>query len=91
MVLQVGASTGKSLYNFAKLIKLKSNFEFNYYSASASFPNGEIIITGGGVSRATILVSPLKKFQCQFLANMYYPRKEHAAIYLNGYMYAIGG
>jgi len=22
---------------------------------------------------------------------MYFPRKEHAAIYLNGYVYAIGG
>lgn len=71
--------------------KQQSSLEFNYYSASTTLPSGEIIITGGGVSRNVILVSPQKNFTCQNLKNMYFPRKEHATVYLNGYVYAIGG
>ncbi|CAD8161521.1 unnamed protein product [Paramecium pentaurelia] len=68
-----------------------NTFDYNYYAAAASLPNGDIIITGGGVSRNAMLISPSKGFQQQALKSMYYPRKEHACVYLDGFVYAIGG
>ncbi|CAK69936.1 unnamed protein product (macronuclear) [Paramecium tetraurelia] len=68
-----------------------NTFDYNYYAAAASLPNGDIIITGGGVSRNAMLISPSQGFQQQALKSMYYPRKEHACVYLDGFVYAIGG
>ncbi|CAD8075185.1 unnamed protein product [Paramecium primaurelia] len=68
-----------------------NTFDYKYYAAAASLPNGDIIITGGGVSRNAMLISPSKGFQQQALKSMYYPRKEHACVYLDGYIYTIGG
>jgi kelch-like protein 10 len=49
------------------------------------------MMTGGGISKATVLISPSKNFSCTPLKNMFFPRKEHATVYLNGCVYAIGG
>ncbi|CAK80422.1 unnamed protein product (macronuclear) [Paramecium tetraurelia] len=68
-----------------------NTFDYNYYAAAASLPNGDIIMTGGGVSRNVMLISPSKGFSQQALKSMYYPRKEHACVYLDGHVYAIGG
>ncbi|CAD8162651.1 unnamed protein product [Paramecium pentaurelia] len=68
-----------------------NTLEYNYYAAAVSLPSGDIIITGGGVSRNTMLISPSKGFQSQALKSMYFPRKEHACVYLDGFVYAIGG
>ncbi|CAD8167625.1 unnamed protein product [Paramecium octaurelia] len=68
-----------------------NTLEYNYYAAAVSLPSGDIIITGGGVSRNTMSISPSKGFQSQALKSMYFPRKEHACVYLDGFVYAIGG
>lgn len=35
--------------------------EFSYYSCAETLPNGDILITGGGISNQTFLVSVQKK------------------------------
>lgn len=33
-----------------------NSLEYNYYAASASLPTGEVIITGGGVSKNVMVI-----------------------------------
>lgn len=40
-----------------------NTLEYNYYAAAVSLPNGDIIISGGGVSKNVMLVSPSRGFQ----------------------------
>ena len=65
-----------------------SKFEFNYYAASATLPEGSSIITGGGSSNSVLIYKDKKLFPAQAMTQI---RKEHAAVYLNSYIYAIGG
>ena len=65
-----------------------SSYEFNYYAAAATLPDGSAIITGGGSSNGVFIYKEKKLYPC---AAMFQIRKEHAAVYLNNYVYAIGG
>ena len=77
--------------NVLNFLLKQNTLEYNYYAAAVSLPSGDIIITGGGVSKNTMLISPSKGFTSQALKSMYFPRKEHACVYLDGFVYAIGG
>jgi kelch-like protein 10 len=48
-------------------------------------------MTGGGKSKQAFLITPLKDFYCLILKSMIHPRREHATIFLNGFIFAIGG
>jgi len=73
--------------------------EFNYYSSAATLPNGNILITGGGISNAvyqiSITSSPSYKSQPQVKItakpSMHQSRKEHASVFLQDSVYVLGG
>ena len=67
---------------------LFSQFEFSYYAAAVTLPDGSALITGGG-SFSTVLHYTDRKLVAK--NSMMQVRKEHAAVYLNGYVYALGG
>lgn len=66
------------------------NVEFNYYSSSCTLPSGDVLITGGGISNSVYLFSTQKALpfpRCP----MIHTRKEHASVFLNSYVYVLGG
>lgn len=65
-----------------------SQYEFSYYAAAVTLPDGSALITGGG-SFSTVLQYKDRKLVAK--SSMLQVRKEHAAVYLNGYVYALGG
>lgn len=64
--------------------------EFNYYSSAATLPTGEIVITGGGITRAASIFNFEQK-KLRPLPEMNEIRKEHATVYLNDGVYVLGG
>ena len=66
----------------------ESKYEFNYYAAAASLPDGSAIITGGGSSSNVYIYKDKKLYPASSMKQI---RKEHAAVYLNNFVYAIGG
>jgi kelch-like protein 10 len=78
----------KIVENTWELRQIDNRFEFNYYSASATLPNGSVLITGGGSSNSVFIYSERKVFPA---CPMNQIRKEHAAVFINNYVYAIGG
>lgn len=67
---------------------LFSQYEFSYYAAAVTLPDGSALLTGGG-SFSTVLHYKDSKLMAK--TSMMQVRKEHAAVYLNGYVYALGG
>jgi hypothetical protein len=67
---------------------LFSQYDFNYYAAAVTLPDGSAMITGGG-SSANVLHYKDRKVVKK--ANMTQIRKEHASVYLRGCVYVIGG
>lgn len=63
-------------------------YDFNYYAAAATLPDGSALITGGGSSNMVYLFRNLKLEQ---VAPMRQVRKEHAAVCLGRYVYVMGG
>lgn len=62
--------------------------EFNYYAAAVALPDGSALITGGGSSNA---VYHYKNKQILLKESMSQIRKEHSAVCINNYVYALGG
>ena len=62
--------------------------EFNYYAAATTLPDGSIIITGGGSSNNAYIYENKKIYAA---SSMNHIRKEHSIVYLNNFIYAIGG
>lgn len=67
---------------------LFSQYEFNYYAAAVTLPDGSALITGGGSSSTVLLYKDRKIIK---KTNMAQVRKEHASVYLSGCVYVIGG
>ena len=67
---------------------LFSQYEFNYYAAAVTLPDGSALITGGG-SSSTVL--HYKDRKATKKASMSQVRKEHASVFLCGFVYVIGG
>jgi hypothetical protein len=65
--------------------------ELNYYSAAASFPTGELLITGGGASNAVYMVTFSEKTRILPRQSMLFCRKEHSCVFLAGHIYVISG
>jgi kelch-like protein 10 len=79
-------------WNYIIMPQHYSNFEFNYYAAAASLPNGDILITGGGASKTVFKISlKNQKIQITLLKSLNHSRKEHAAVYLNHRVFVMGG
>lgn len=74
--------------NVWELRTCESRFEFNYYAASVTLSDGNALITGGGSSNTVYLY---KHPRLLLKAPMHNIRKEHAAVSLNGFVYAMGG
>ena len=66
------------------------NGEFNYYSSACTLPNGDIIVSGGGVSN-TVYLFQLSKMTLTLKKHLIYTRKEHASVFLNNSVYVLGG
>ena len=73
------------------LTALTTPIEIQFYSACCTLPSGDILIVGGGSSSATIQFSPWTTNKLSYRRNMIACRKEHACVYMNGYVYAISG
>lgn len=74
--------------NSWEMRQIDSRYEFNYYAASTTLPNGSVLITGGGSSNAVFLYSDKRVIPA---CPMNQIRKEHAAVLISNYVYAIGG
>ena len=66
------------------------NIEFNYYSSACTLPTGDVLITGGGISDAVYLFSTEKMLPLP-KRPMSQTRKEHASVFVNNYVYVLGG
>ena len=78
----------KILENKWEMRQLDNRYEFNYYAASATLPNGSVLITGGGSSNSVYIYSDQKLYPA---CPMIQIRKEHAAVFISNSVYAIGG
>ncbi|OMJ93855.1 hypothetical protein SteCoe_3044 [Stentor coeruleus] len=67
---------------------IEAKYEFNYYAAAATLPDGSTMITGGGSSNTVYVYKDKKIYPA---APMLQIRKEHATVYLNNFVYTIGG
>jgi hypothetical protein len=63
-------------------------YEFNYYAAAVTLPDGSALITGGGSSNA---VYKFNNFKLELCTPMKQARKEHAAVCLGEFVYVMGG
>jgi len=63
-------------------------YEFNYYAAAVALPDGSALITGGGSSNS---VYHYKNKTIYLKEPMMQIRKEHSAVCINNFVYAIGG
>ena len=68
----------------------KPNYEFLYYSAAVTLPNGDALITGGG-SSTTVYQFVNQKFDLIQKKSMSQMRKEHAAVICENHVYVMGG
>lgn len=68
----------------------KPNYEFLYYAAAVTLPNGDALITGGGSSQ-TVYQFLTQKNDLVQKRNMNQMRKEHAAVIADHSVYVMGG
>ena len=68
----------------------KPNYEFLYYAAAVTLPNGDALITGGGSSH-TVFQFLTQKNDLVQKRNMNQMRKEHAAVVADSSVYVMGG
>ena len=73
-----------------KTLRGDPNADFNYFSAATTLPNGEILISGGGISQDVFIIN-VDKLKITKKAPMIQNRKEHSIVQLQNAVYALGG
>mmetsp|Transcript_35370 Transcript_35370/g.31840 ORF Transcript_35370/g.31840 Transcript_35370/m.31840 type:complete len:125 (+) Transcript_35370:508-882(+) len=70
-------------------LPLGQHYEFNYYSSAVTLPNGNVLITGGGISNSVCEVNLVSQgrnnppgVEINLRAPMNQTRKEHASVLL---------
>lgn len=66
------------------------NYEFLYYAAAVTLPNGDALITGGG-SSTTVYQYVCEKDELIQKKPMSQMRKEHSAVICDNIVYVMGG
>ena len=79
-------------------LKVPEGLEFWDYSISITLPDGRIVLNGGinaelkVIKKCCKIITPLEDTVAfENVADMLHMRYTHTAVYLNGYVYALGG
>jgi hypothetical protein len=67
-----------------------NEIEFNYFGSAVTLENGEVLITGGGISKKAFILNP-REMNIKKVASMKLRKKEHSSICIKNKVYVIGG